>query len=182
MQKKRFREKPLMKFFYKIEDFVTILSLTFIILLTLYNVVLRFIFRTSSLWSDELISFLMLFMAMMGMAIGVKENSHASLENVVCKCPKKLQAVLYIVDGIIVAIFLFTSVFASFQFLETVKGQKMVILRWPMTIMYSFILLGCVLASIEHIINMAEAIKNKECRFMTLEEQFDLEQTFEQRA
>ena len=179
-QQKDFRDTRFMRIFYKIEDAVTILSLSAILILTFYNVVLRFVFRTSSLWSDELISVLMVLMAMLGMAIGVKENSHSSLESLVCKLPAKLQSAVYIFDGIIVAIFLGVAVYGSFQFLGTVQGQKMVILPWPVSIVYSFVLLGCVLALFEHTVNVIAAIRKKECRFISLEEQMENESKFEQ--
>lgn len=174
------RDTKLFKAFYKLESFITIASLALIIALTSYNVILRYIFRRGSLWTDELIGFLMVLMAMLGMAIGVKEKSHSSLESLVCKFNKPIQKIIYIFDSLIVIFFLLVAVYGGFKFLNVVKAQKMVILKWPVSIMYSFVVLGCLLALIEQIINTIEAIRNDECRFIPLEEQMEMNQEFDQ--
>lgn len=176
----KIRATKVMQVFYKIENTLTILTLTAIISLTFYNVILRFVFRRGALWIDELISFLLVLMAMLGMAIGVKERSHTALENFVCKFSRRVQKVIYIFDSIIVAIFLFVASYGGFRFLGVVEGQSMVILGWPVSIMYGFVVIGCVLALIEHIIGTVEAIANKECRFIPLEEQMEMETEFNQ--
>ncbi|MBQ3210020.1 MAG: TRAP transporter small permease [Oscillospiraceae bacterium] len=174
------RETKFMKWFYKLEEGVAILTVTTIILLTLYNVILRFVFRRGNMWIDEFIVFLMVLMSMLGMAMGVRDKTHSALESLVCKLPRKVQKVIYIFDSIVVAIFLAVACYGGYLFLDLVKIQKMVILKWPVSIMYSFIVIGCVIALIEHIINTVHDIRTDECRFIPLEEQMEMEQDFSQ--
>ena len=177
---KSIRETKFFTVFYKLESFITIAALAIIIVLTSYNVILRYIFRRGSLWTDEFIGFLMVLMAMLGMTIGVKEKSHSALESLVCKFSKPVQKIVYIFDSLIVIVFLSVAVYGGFKFVNVVKAQKMVILKWPVSIMYSFVVIGCLLALIEQIINTIEAIRKDECRFIPLEEQMEMNQEFNQ--
>lgn len=174
------RDTKVMRAFYKLENAIIVLSLAVIIILTAYNVILRYVFRVGQIWTDEFISFLLVLMSMLGMAVGVKEGSHNSLDSFVCKMPRKLQSAVYILDSIIVAVFLGYATFGGFRWLQTVKGQTMTVLRWPVTIMYSFVVIGCLFALVEHMINTVIAIRTKQCRFIPLEEQMLSEQTFDQ--
>lgn len=174
------RDKKFMKCIYKIEQIIAILTLATIISLTFYNVILRFVFRRGNLWIDEFISFLMVLMTMLGMAIGVKEKAHSALESIVSKMPRKVQKYIYIFDSIIVAVFLGVASYGGYLFLQSVKSQTMVMLRWPVSIMYSFVAIGCFIALVEHIINTVHDIRINECRFIPLEEQMDMEQDFNQ--
>lgn len=174
------RECKALKMFYKIENAVAILSALMIILLELYIVIARSVFQRSALWMDEFISFLMVMLAMLGMSIGVKENLHSAMESFVCKWPRFIQTIVYIFDRVVISMFLGITTWGGFRWLESVKGQKMIILPWPVNIMYSFVVLGCLLAFIENIISTIEAIMRNECRFISLEEQMELETEFTQ--
>ena len=47
----------------------------------------------------------------------------------------------------------------------------MMVLKWPVSILYIFIPIGMLFAAIEHIINCIIDIINDECRFIPIEEQ-----------
>lgn len=174
------RECKALKVFYKFENAVAILSALMIIVLELYIVIARSVFQRSSLWMDEFISFLLVLLAMLGMAIGVKENSHSAMESFVCKLPRPVQTVVFILNKILIAAFLGIAIWGGYRWLGSVKGQKMIILPWPVSIMYSFVVFGCLLAFIENIISTIEAIARNECRFISIEEQMEHETEFTQ--
>lgn len=178
--KKSLRDNAFMKAFYKLEEFVIEASLAVIMILTLYNVFERYVMHKGVMWADELISFLLVLMAMLGMAVGVKEKSHSALESFVCRMPPKLQAFVYILDSLIVTVFLAVATYGGFRFVASVSGQKMTILKWPVSIMYSFVLIGCLFGLIENVINAVESVRNKECRFIPIEEQMCQETEFDQ--
>lgn len=178
--KKSLRDTTFMKVFYTLEEFVIEASLAVIMILTLYNVFERYVMHKGVMWADEFISFLLVLMAMLGMATGVKEKSHSALESFVCRMPPKMQAFVYLFDSLIVTVFLAVATYGGFKFIKSVSGQKMIILKWPVSIMYSFVLIGCLLGLIENIINAVEAIKNKDCRFIPIEEQMCQDTEFDQ--
>jgi TRAP-type C4-dicarboxylate transport system permease small subunit len=169
---KNIRSKPFLKAFYKTIDFIIIISLTIIILLTFYNVILRFVFKTGYLWIDDVVTFLMLLMAMLSVALGVKEKTHVCLDSVVSRLPRKIQTVIYLFVNTVVFIFLAVATYSGIWFLTTLGNQKMVILPIPMVVIYSFIPLSYLIATIEHIINCAIDIATNQCQFITIEEQF----------
>ncbi len=174
------RQCKALRLFYKIENTVAVTSAVMIILLELYIVFARSIFHKSALWMDEFITFLIVLLAMLGMSIGVKENLHSALESFVCRLPRSIQKVVYIFDRAVVGAFLGIATWGGFRWLASVKGQKMIILPWPISIMYSFVVFGCLLAFIENILSTIEAVAQKECRFITMEEQMERETEFTQ--
>ncbi len=174
---KHIRDNPVIQLIYKMEHFIAIVTLTIIIALTFYNIILRFVFRTGKLWIEEFVSFLLVLLVMLGMAIGVREKSHSAMESFVCRLPKSLQKAVYLIDGLIVAVFLGVATYGGFRFLKVVRGQTMVVLRWPVAIMYSFIVIGCLIALVEHVMNVIEDVAADECRFIPLEEQMWEEQS-----
>ena len=133
-----------------------------------------------ALWLDEFVSFLLVLLAMLGMALGVKDKSHSAMESFVCRMPRILQKIVYLFNSVIVTIFLGVATYGGFRFLKVVQGQTMIILRWPVSIMYGFVVIGCLMALIEHIIGTIEAVASNECRFIPLEEQMELETEFSQ--
>lgn len=178
--KKSFRDTRFMKMFYKAEEFVIETSLGVIMFFTLYNFFARYVLRKGVIWVDELVSFLLVLMAMLGMAVGVKEKSHSALESFVCRMKPGAQTVIYILDALIVTVFLAVATYGGFRFVASVEGQRMIILKWPVSIMYGFVVVGCLFSLFENIINTIEAIRNRECRFIPIEEQMCHETGFDQ--
>jgi len=165
------RKNHLLKFIYKIIDIVIILSFSVILLATFYNILLRNIFSSGYLWLDEIITLSMVIAVMFGVALGIKEKTHVALDGIVAKMPRKIQRVFYFVDNIIVLIFFIFTIYGGFRYVSIAKGQAMMVLKWPVSILYIFIPIGIIFATIEHIINCIIDIKTDNCRFIPIEEQ-----------
>ena len=153
-----------------LEDIAIIVPLVIVLVLALVNVVLRYIFLTGILWSEEVMGFCMLMMGTIGAAACVRDRLHTSLDGVVNKFPLWLQMIFYCIVNILVVLMLGVFTYGGILFTKSVGTQMTFILNWPMKIFYAMIPLGCFLCLIEQIINIVHDIKTKNCRFKTIEE------------
>lgn len=82
-----------MRKFYKaiqtIEDTLTALFLSGVVILTLANVVARYVVKASIPWSQEISGFLWTWTVMLGMSVGYRRNLHYGVEFLSQKLPRK---------------------------------------------------------------------------------------------
>ena len=128
---------------------------------------------------EEFIGLCMLFIGIIGAAACVRDRLNTSLDGVVCKFSRPVQAVFYIVDNLLVIAMLVYFTYGGIIFTKTVGTQTTFILRWPMKVFYGMIPLGTGLCLLEEIINVVSDIKNGNMRFKTIEEQMLEEQASE---
>lgn len=154
-----------------LEDICVVVPLIIVLVMTLLNVVLRYILKTGILWSEEFIGFCMLFIGVIGAAACVRDRLNTSLDGVVCKLPPLAQKVVYFFVNGAVAVVLAYFTYGGIQFTQTVGAQKTFILNWPMKIFYGLIPIGCFLCLVEQLLNIIDDVRNCQCRFKTIEEQ-----------
>ncbi|MDO5041041.1 MAG: TRAP transporter small permease [Peptoniphilus sp.] len=109
--------KKINKIIREIEIWIIVIGLALMTLATLYNVFNRFIFKVPITWTDEFTRYLLVWVTLIGAAIGVTERSHATVSFIVEKFPEKQQkfikilaiicclllCVIFIVGGIILS-------------------------------------------------------------------------------
>ena len=170
--------KPI-KILHLIENIAIIIPLIIVLIMTIINVVLRYVFLTGIIWSEEFIGFCMLMIGIIGAAACVRDKLNTSLDGVVCKLPLNLQRGFYFFVNILVIAMLGYFTYGGILFTKTVGTQQTFILNWPMKIFYAMIPIGCFLCLVEQIINMINDIQRRDCRFKTIEEQIAEEEAFE---
>lgn len=167
---KRKREVSPLRILHILEDIAIVVPLIIVLIMTILNVILRYVFLTGILWSEEFIGFCMLFIGIIGAAACVRDRLNTSLDGVVCKFSLKTQKAFYFADNALVTVMLAYFTYGGIQFTKTVGSQQSFILNWPMKVFYAMIPIGTFLCLVEEIINVVTDIKNKECRFKTIEE------------
>lgn len=173
-----FLDNIVFKILHKLEDILVALSLSIIICLTIVNVVMRYILKTGLFWSDEFIGFNLLFIGILGSAIGVRDKSHTRLDSLVSKLPPKTQTIVYLFVHAVIIFLLYFFIKSGIKFAGTVGTQKSAIMKLPMKIFYVMIPAGFTLCLFEEILSLIKDIVNHECRFKTIEEQY-LEESME---
>ncbi len=179
---KNIKEARIVKIIHSLEEIIIISVLVVVLILTIINVIYRYIFFSGFLWSDELIGFGMLFIGLIGMATCVRDKLNTSLDGVVSKLPLKVQMVFYFLVKAVVFFTLFYFIYSGFKFLATVGMQKSVVLKWPMRMFYLLIPIGSLLAFFEEVMIMLDDIAHGECRFRSIDEQIVNDQNSENQA
>ncbi len=89
--------KALVTFYRWLNHFIEKLALVLIVIITsvtMYRVIMRFFFNSTPSWTEEFTCILIIWIALLGLAIGVREKLHLSITLFYDKLPKTAQKVL----------------------------------------------------------------------------------------
>ena len=164
-------DNRLFRIIHEAENLMLATSLALIFVLTIVNIVLRYLFKTGMLWSDELIGFNLLFIGVMGAAGNIRDKGHTCMDGFVSRFPPKLQTVTYFAVQAAVILLLVYFIYSGILFTQSVGTQKSFVLKWPMVIFYGMIPAGFALCLIEELLVIFKDILNGDCRFKSMEEQ-----------
>ncbi len=138
-----------MKYIHKFEKFLSAGLLAVMTIVTFAAAVNRFTFKFAMPWSEELVKFLLMWMTMVGAAMGVGMNEHVGIDIFVGRLPHGLQHVvsqlMHAVGMFFSALFLYIGV----QMVQKQYMQKSTALEVSMGIVYACVAVGAVLMFIE---------------------------------
>lgn len=169
---RQLKEFSVFKLLHGIEDAVVIIAVIAILIMTIVNVLMRYVFLSAIIWSDEFIGFGMLIIGLIGTATCVRDKLNTALDSLACKLPRRIQTFWYFAVNLVVLVLLVYIAVAGFKFLSTVGEQKSAMLKWPMAFFYGLIPVSCVLYIVETLIVIANDIRTGNCRFIPIEEQY----------
>ena len=153
--------KKLIKIIHKLEDVILTLVLTYIIVVVLIGVVLRYCFSRSIMGSDEIVGYLMVFLGTFGAAVNVREDSNICLDALVNKIPNKYQKGLYlpiqILICVITAFFVYCSYVLTRNNLDVLTPMTRISMGWP----YGGMTAGLFFVFFEQVLITIEKIKEK---------------------
>lgn len=137
------------------------LSLGLMASLIFLNVILRYVFNSGLIWSEEISRYLFLWMIVIGIVIGVKENSHFEVDIVTSMVPKKAQKILYVISNLIVLSISILIIIGSWKMSVLNIHSKTPVIGIPLVLIYGCGVLIGTLISIMVIRNIVLVILNK---------------------
>ena len=146
----------LKKIWDHLEEYVLVWSLMFSVFLIFLQVVMRYVFRNSLSWSEELARYVFLWQIWLGASFAVKEHRHLRIEMIVEKLHGRNRQffelfVLLVWFGFSVFLALKGSVLSMLLFK---RGQVSPAMRIPMGFAYASVPVGCTLMSIRLALEM----------------------------
>lgn len=115
------------------------LSLVVVIAIVSAQVVARNVFKSNIRWNQEVSLLLTIWMAFLGLAIGVDKGLHIQVELFYTYFPKGLQRVVDRVNQILLLVVgVFFTYFGTALVLSTTRS-KLTVTRWPACLMYIMI-------------------------------------------
>lgn len=78
--------------------------LSFLILLVFGNALLRYLFNSGIVWSEELARYLFVWLVFLGAVLAYRDKEHIIVDVLVLNVPRPLQKILYIISNVIVCI------------------------------------------------------------------------------
>ncbi len=139
------------KFFdtlHKIENVLLVIILSYILVMVLVGVFLRYLFSYSIFGSDEIIGYLIVSLGMLGSAVTIRDDSNICLDSLVTKIPQSKQKYLYApIQILILAILVFytyCSINMTFGNVNVLAPMSRISMAWPygaMTVSLIFMLL-----------------------------------------
>lgn len=148
----------------KFEEYFLVGSLIFNLVLIFIQVIMRYIFKSSLSWSEELGRYIFLWQIWIGASYAVKKSKHLRIEVLKKHLSPKGQVKLDLVAIIIWAAFslFLTTKSAELTSILISRGQLSPAMRLPMGYAYASVPVGCGLMTIRLVQEIYEKIKKLE--------------------
>ena len=130
-------------------------GLVLLIVAVLYQVIGRYVFNDTPTWAESGAVLLVLYVTMLGMAVGVRDAGHIGLESMVALLPQRWQRRIELVIHALVGLFGGLMVYGGWLWASAKWGEKKPMLPLPDGIDYVPLIIAgvlIVLFSIEHIV------------------------------
>ncbi|MFV0314172.1 MAG: TRAP transporter small permease [Anaerotignum sp.] len=130
----------------------TILMIAMTVLIFI-QVVMRYVFGNSLVWSEEMARYLFIWLIYLGISYGARVMKHIKIEAALGLFPKKLRPLIVIVGDILFFVFAVIIVYLGYDVvLAQVKlGQNSPAMQIPMWFMYSAPMVGFALTAVRQI-------------------------------
>ena len=149
----------------KAEKVVLAASMAAMVILMLYQVILRYVFSASNSWSEELVRYLFILDVLLAASIAVRRNSHLQIDVLINCFSPKLKRIFTIAATLAGIVFLALLFWYSLDLCMTATSNVSPGLGIPMSIPYACVPLGAVLmilTSIEVILKTVEELRHEE--------------------
>ena len=130
---------------YRIEDWVTLAFFWVMAVIVFLQFFTRYALNNSIAWTEEIARYLLMCVGFLGGGLAVRKYSHIHVEFLYVYLPEWLVRTLSpLVDVVRVAFFAYATVLC-WQVTKIMQTQPMVVVDWPMSIVYGVCTLGLVL-------------------------------------
>ncbi len=137
--------------------------LFFMAFVMLYDVVMRYVFNSPTVWAQETCEYMMVFLTFIGLAETQKQKTHIRMDYLYTRFPESLQRWLKLFFDCLVAIFALLIFSSSFKMtlLALQYGSKSnSLMETPLFLMYAIIPVGMILLLMQCLIDIAKSIKS----------------------
>ena len=111
----------------------------------IYQVILRYVFAHATAWSEELARYLFIFQVMLASAIGIRRNSHLQIDALIHLLKPRWRMLSTVISTLIGVVFLCFLLVYSIDLVKTGANNLSVGLGVPMSIPYLCLPIGTVL-------------------------------------
>ncbi|MCD6274373.1 MAG: TRAP transporter small permease [Deltaproteobacteria bacterium] len=149
--------------------------LFFMAFIMFYDVVMRYVFNSPTVWAQETCEYMMVFLTFIGLAETQKQKAHIRMDYLYTRFPESLRRWLDVFSHFLVALFALLIFSTSFRMtlLALQYGSKSnSLMETPLFLMYAIIPVGMILLLMQCVINIAKSIKSllgvdsgKACKF-----------------
>lgn len=148
----------------KIEEVFLVGIISISVILLFIQVVLRYVFKNSIMWSEELARYLFLWMIWVGASYATKQSRHLKAEILTNLVSEKIARYIILLSLLVWLIFSLWITNSSFNLTLSIlkTGQKSSAMQIPMFIPYASVPVGCGLMSIRLIQKIVDLLKGKD--------------------
>ncbi|KXL54025.1 sialic acid TRAP transporter permease protein SiaT [Anaerotignum neopropionicum] len=150
-----------------LEEFFIIPLMFLMSIIIFIQVIMRYVFQSSLVWSEELARYLFIWLVYFAVSHTARREKHIRIDAAINLYPKKLRPYVEILSELIVlafAIFIATTAVTVYHKI-TWSGQLSPAMRIPMQFVYAAPLIGFILTAIRQaqcILRRIKALKNHE--------------------
>ena len=137
----------------------SVTGLLFIVVIVSWQVFGRYVLNSSPTWTESLSLIIVLYVTLLGAAVGVRDAGHIGLESLLVMAPEKMRQRIEFVIHVLVAGFGAAMVYNGLMLGESVISYKIPNLPVPEAARYAPLVLSgllIILFSIEHIVALID--------------------------
>lgn len=146
----------------KIQDWIVIIGLGIMTIITVYAVFNRFIFKQAITWSDEATRYLFIWVSLIGASIGVEQGVHANVSVFVDFIPKSVRKYAYVIANVLCILFCIVLVYTGMQLVVAQSNQVSAAMRINMTFVYLSIPVSFALMGVNFAVNICKIVTEDE--------------------
>lgn len=133
---------------YRIEDWVAFALFWGLAVVVFLQFFTRYVINDSLAWTEEIARYLLTMVAYLGGAIAVRKFTHIHVEFLYVYLPRRIAWALSIAVDLARIVFLGMAVYLGWTVTEIMHTQRMVIIEWPMSIVFGACTLGLVIMAV----------------------------------
>lgn len=140
------------RFLFKTLEWFAIICMVILTMIVFIDVILRYIFKQGFSWTQEVSTLMLVWFSLIGMAIGVLEKIHISIEMFTSKLPQKAIHVLETIDHILIACFGGAMVYFGLLIMNMTKNSTLPATKMPSSVLYVILPLSGLLVVVNAIL------------------------------
>lgn len=154
--------KLLKKIDENFEKVILSLLVLAIVLVMLLQIICRYFFNSSLIWSEEFCRYCYIYFMFIGTALAVKERSELRVDAVVSILPEKARGAVNVVVDIVVFIMLIYLSYWSIPMVQAMyhQGGYSPALKLPVFIVYMSVPIGFILSALRYLQKFYHMFKN----------------------
>lgn len=133
------------RFLFKVLEWFAIICMVILTIIVFIDVILRYIFKQGFPWTQEVATLMLVWFSFIGMAIGVLEKIHISIEMFTSKLPERAINALESFNHILIAIFGGAMVYFGIVIMDMTKLSTMPATKLPSSVLYVILPLSGIL-------------------------------------
>ena len=137
--------------------------LFFMAFVMLYDVVMRYVFNSPTIWAQETCEYMMVFLTFIGLAEIQKQKSHIRMDYLYGRFSERVQKGLDVFSHFLVAMFallIFSTSFKMTLLALQYGSRSNSLMETPLFLMYAIIPVGMILLLMQSAIDIIKSIKN----------------------
>ncbi|KXS48347.1 TRAP transporter small permease [Halanaerobium congolense] len=179
MKEKNKKKEIILSFLELSEKLINYLAMIFLVAMIIIvsaTVFTRYLFNFTFRWSDEVALLMMIWFGFLGMALGVKNSVHLSIEFFMSLFPENYQKYIYKIEDILVGVFGGFMLKYGWDLYNATKATVLPATQWTRGLLFIMLPLAGILIIIysiakffgvlreEHFTIQSETIKQKEVK------------------
>ena len=127
---------------YRIEDWVTLAFFWAMAIIVFLQFFTRYALNNSIAWTEEIARYLLMCVGFLGGGLAVRKYSHIHVEFLYVYMPDRMARALSPVVDVIRVVFFAYATILCWQVTKIMHTQPMVVIDWPMSIVYGICTVG----------------------------------------
>lgn len=143
----------------KAENIVLVSMFVAMVLVIFFQVIMRYVFKNSLSWSEELGKFIFVWISWIGIAIGQKRGEHIRITLLVDRLPFRAKQFLILLSDLVVVGICVVTTYYAISLVGSQAGTRYAGIKISMSWGYLSVAVGCILMIIRCIAGSIESIK-----------------------